>query len=130
MTPEQLKKKPFKPIIKVNTNEKLDTEEGESNTDEEKSTTSRDMSEQDFASDTTTDDSEGSEPTVTHQVHNVLNDTTHDQDDSSEDENVIEIEPHSVNGEKNNQKRTNSLQPTLKLKLETEKLETENLKGS
>ena len=117
MTPEQLKKKPFKPIIKVNTNEKLDTEEGESNTDEEKSTTSRDMSEQDFASDTITDDSEGSEPTETHQVHNVLNETTHDQDDSSEDENMIEIEPHSVNGEKNNQKENKLLTTNFEVKV-------------
>ena len=40
MTPEQMKMKPIKPIIKVNTNEELDTEEGESNTDEQKSTIS------------------------------------------------------------------------------------------
>ena len=31
---------PTKPIIKVKTNEKLDTEEGESNTDEQESTIS------------------------------------------------------------------------------------------
>ena len=35
MTPEQMKMNPIKPIIKVKTNEKLDTEEGESNTDEQ-----------------------------------------------------------------------------------------------
>ena len=40
MTPEQMKMKPIKPIIKVNTNEELDTEEGESNTDEQESTIS------------------------------------------------------------------------------------------
>ena len=39
MTPEQLKQKPFEEIIK-NGHEKLDTEKGESNTDEEESTTS------------------------------------------------------------------------------------------
>ena len=38
MTPEQMKMKPINPIIKVKTNEELDTEEGESNTDEQKST--------------------------------------------------------------------------------------------
>ena len=40
MTPEQMKIKPIKPIIKVNTNEELDTEEGESNTHEQESTIS------------------------------------------------------------------------------------------
>ena len=33
MTPEQMKINPIKPIIKVKTNEEIDTEEGESNTD-------------------------------------------------------------------------------------------------
>ena len=40
VTPEQMKMKPIKPIIKVKTNEELDTEEGESNTDEQESTIS------------------------------------------------------------------------------------------
>ena len=40
MTPEQMKMNPIKPIIKVKTNEELDTEEGESNTDEQESTIS------------------------------------------------------------------------------------------
>ena len=40
MTPEQIKKNPIKQIIKVKTNEELDTEEGESNTDEQESTIS------------------------------------------------------------------------------------------
>ena len=35
MTPEQMKMNPIKPIIKVKTNEELDTEEGESNKDEQ-----------------------------------------------------------------------------------------------
>ena len=48
MTPEQLKQKPFKPIIKVSINEELDTEEGESNTDEEESTTSTQISKSKF----------------------------------------------------------------------------------
>ena len=37
MTAEQLKRKPFKEIIKIG-HEQLDTEEGEPNTDEEHST--------------------------------------------------------------------------------------------
>ena len=66
MTPEQLKMNPVKPIIKVKTNEKLDTEEGESNTDEQESTISNkeeeeystfsDMSKQDSESDINVDD--------------------------------------------------------------------------
>ena len=38
MTPEQMKMNPIKPIIKVKANEELDTEEGESHTDEQEST--------------------------------------------------------------------------------------------
>ena len=45
MTPEQLKNKPFKPIIKIKQYEKLDTEEGESIKYEEESTTSTQISE-------------------------------------------------------------------------------------
>ena len=37
MTPEQMKMNPIKPIIKVKTNEKLDTQKEESNEEEEKS---------------------------------------------------------------------------------------------
>ena len=40
MTREQMKMDPIKPIIKVKTNEELDTEEGESNTNEQGSTKS------------------------------------------------------------------------------------------
>ena len=40
MTPEQMKMNPIKPMIKVKTNEELDTEEGESNTDEQETTIS------------------------------------------------------------------------------------------
>ena len=46
MTPEQLKQKLFEEILK-NQHEKLDTEIGESNGEEDKSTTSSDKSEQD-----------------------------------------------------------------------------------
>ena len=40
MTPELMKMNPIKPIIKVKTNEELDTEKGVSNTDEQESTIS------------------------------------------------------------------------------------------
>ena len=79
MTPEQLKQKLFKEIFK-NQHEKVDTEVGESNGEEEKSTTSSEMSEQDSKSDTTTEDEEEPNTTETHQVYNVLNETTHDEE--------------------------------------------------
>ena len=86
MTPEQLKMNPFKPLIKVNTNQELETNEGESNKDEEKSTTASEMSEPDSESDTAADDTEESKPTETLQIHNVCNTTMHDEDDLIHDE--------------------------------------------
>ena len=50
MTPEQLKKKYFKEVIKIKQHEELDTEEGQSNKDEEESTTFSEISEQDSTS--------------------------------------------------------------------------------
>ena len=46
LTPEQLKQKPFEEIIKIQ-HENIDTEEWESNEEEEETTISSDMSEQD-----------------------------------------------------------------------------------
>ena len=104
MTPEQLKQKPFKEISK-NQHEKVDTDEGESIEEEEKSTTSSDKSEQDSESDTTTEDEEEPNTTETHQAHNILNETIHDEensseaeDDTSEDENVTEMQTYGNNG--------------------------------
>ena len=114
MTPEQMKMNSIKPIIKVKTNEKLDTEEGESNTDEQESTISNkeeeqhstfsDMSKQDSKSDTNVDDTQdeqNSQTPETLQIHHTYNTTMHDKDDlihdeydTSEDENTIEIEPY------------------------------------
>ena len=98
-----------------------------SNKEEEEFTTSSEMSEQDSESDTTVDDTEESETTETLQVHNVLNNTIHDEDDSIHDEDespdeehATEIETYEDNGEQSKEK--NSLLPTLKLKLKTEKL--------
>ena len=107
MTPEQLKQKPFEEIFK-NQHEKVDTDEGESNEEEQKSTTSSDKSEQHSESDITTDDEEETNTTETHQGHNVLNKTTHDEENSSEtedetteEENVIEMQTYENNGEQN-----------------------------
>ena len=113
MTPEQLKQKPFEEIFK-NQHEKVDTDEGESIEEEEKSTTSSDKLEQDSESDITTEDEEETNTTETHQVHNVLNETIHDEENSSEtkdnsihdeydtsgNENTIEIETFEQYGEK------------------------------
>ena len=119
MTPEQMKMNPIKPIIKVKTNEELDTEEGESNTNEQESTISikeeekystfSDMSKQDSESDINVDETQHQENSYTHelQIHNIYNTTMHDKDsliheeyDTSEDENIIEIETYEHYGEK------------------------------
>ena len=108
MTPEQLKQKPFKEIIKIG-HEKLDTEEGESNEEEEEFTTLSEMSEQDSEPDTTADNTEASQPTQMFQTHNVLDnimddedDSIHDEHESSEEEHVTEIETHEDNRKQNN----------------------------
>ena len=107
MTPEQLKQKPFEKSFK-NQHEKVDTEEGESIEEEETSTTSSEKSEQDSEFGTTTEDEEEPNTTETHQVHNVLNETTHDEEnvsesenDTSQEENVIEMQSYENNGEQN-----------------------------
>ena len=119
MTPEQMKMKPIKPIIKVNTNEKLDTEEGESAKVQEEFTTFEelteeystfsDMSKLDSESEINIDDTQdeqNSQTPETLQIHNTYNTTMHDKDDliheydTSEDENIIEIETFEHYGEK------------------------------
>ena len=116
MTPEQMKMKPIKPIIKVKTNEELDKEEGESNTDEQESTISikeedeystfSDMSKQDSESDINVDETQHQENSYTPETLQ-NNTTTHDNDDfihdennTSENENIIEIETYEHYGEK------------------------------
>ena len=119
MTPEQLKQKPFEEIFN-NQHEELDTEEGESNTDEQESTISMkeedenstfsDMSKQDSESDINIDDNQDEQNTHTPetlQIHNTYNTKMHDKDDllydkndTSEDENTIEIETFEHYGEK------------------------------
>ena len=111
MTPEQLKQKPFEEIFK-NQHEKVDTEEGESIKEEEEFTTSEeltedeystfsDMSKQDSESDINVDETQHQEISYTHelQIHNTYNTTIHDNDDlihdeydTSEEKNIIEIE--------------------------------------
>ena len=130
MTPEQMKMKPIKPIIKVKTNEKLDREEGESITNEQESTMSieeeeefttseeltedeystfSDMSKQDSESDINVDETQHQENSYTHElkIHNTYNTTIHDNDDlihdennTSENEYIFEIETYEHYGEK------------------------------
>ena len=50
MTPEQLKMNPIRPIIKVNPNQEIDKDYGESNKDEEESATSTELSEENSTS--------------------------------------------------------------------------------
>ena len=116
MTPEQMKINPIKPIIKVKTNEELDTEEGESNTDEQESTilikeedeysTFSDMSKQDFESDINVDETQHQENSYTPEtlqnnttIHD-NNDLIHDENNTPENENIIEIETYEHYGDK------------------------------
>ena len=119
MTPEQMKMNPIKQIIKVNTNEELDTEERESTKVQEEFTTSEElteeyssfsvMSKQDSESDINVDDTQHPEnphTPETLQIHHTYNTTMHDEDDvihdeydTSEDENITEIETFEHYGE-------------------------------
>ena len=116
MTPEQLKQKPFEEIFK-NQHEKVDTEEGESNEEEEEFTTSEEMTEdeystfshmskQDSESDINVDDTQHQENSYTpetlqnnttiHDKHNLI----YDEYDTSENEHILEIETIEHYGEK------------------------------
>ena len=114
MTPKQMKKNPIKPIIKVKTNEELDTEEVESNTneqeftisnkEEEKYSTFSDMSKLDSESDIhvhDTQDEQISHTPETLQIHNTYNTTIHDKHNliHEEYENIIELETYEHYGE-------------------------------
>ena len=77
MTPEQMKMNPMKPIIKVKTNEELDTEKGESTkvqdeftTSEEECSTFSDMSKQDSEFDINVDDTQDEQNTHTPETLN------------------------------------------------------------
>ena len=118
MTAEQMMMNPIKPIIKVKTNEELDTEEGESGTDEQESTISNKeeeeysvfsvMSKQDSESDINIDDTQDEQNP--HTPETLQNDTTindkddliHDEYDTSEHQNITEIETFEHYAEKIN----------------------------
>ena len=128
MTPEQLKQKPFEASFKYQ-HGKVDTDEGESIEDEEKSTTSSDKSEQNSDSDITTEDEDETNTTETHQVHNVLNETIHHEeyssefeDDTPEDENVTEMQTYENNGEQNKQEEK-LLTTNFEVKVKNRKVE-------
>ena len=133
MTPEQLKQNP----ITVHPNQKLDTDEGDSNIDEQESTISNkeedkystfsDMSKQDSESDINiedTQDEQNSQTPETLQIHNTYNTTMHDKDDlvqdecdTSENENITEIETLDTMGRKFMKQKSQSLQKHLKFLL-------------
>ena len=101
-----------------------------SNEEEEKSTTSSEKSEQDSESDTSTEDEEESNTTQTHQIHNVLNNIMHDEDnaseaedDTSEDENVAEMQTDENNGEQNDEQEDKHLTTNFEVKVENQKAE-------
>ena len=120
MTPVQMKMNPIKPIIKVKTNEEVDTEEGDPNTneqepmisnkEEEEYSTFSDISKQNSESDINigdTQDEQNPQTPETLQIHYKYNTTMHDKDDlvhdeydTSEDENKTEIDINEHYGEK------------------------------
>ena len=129
MTPEQLKQNLLKEIIKIQ-HEPLDTEEGESNEEEKKSITSSQKSEQDSETDTSTENEEESNTTQTLKVHHVLNNSIHDLENSSEDENdtsdensVIGIETPINHGDQNNIHENKLLTTNFEVKVENQKVE-------
>ena len=123
MTHEQLKQNPIKPIIKIHPkHEKLDTDEGESNKDDEESTTSTELPEENSASDIHTEATEESKPSEIPQVTNVLNKSNHDKPDSPED-NVTEFEIPKENGEQNIGKENKLLSTNFQVKIENRKFE-------
>ena len=119
MTPEQLKQKPFEEIFK-NQHEKVDTNKGESTKVQEEFTTSEeltqdeystfsDMSKQDSESNINVYDTQHQENSYTPglQIHYTYNTTMHDKHnliheeyDTSENKNIIEIETYEHYGEK------------------------------
>ena len=116
MTPEQHKQKPFEEIFKIQ-HEKVDTEEGESNEEEEEVTTSEEMTEDEYStfsdmskqyseSDINVDETQHQENSYTPEtlqnnttMHDI-DDLIHDENNTSEDENIIEIETIEQYGEK------------------------------
>ena len=119
----------MKKIFKIQ-HEKLDTEEGESNKEEKKSTTFSENSEQDSESDTSTEDEQETNMTETLQVHHGKNETTHDEenpsdpeDDTSEENSVYEIESHLVNAEQNDAQEDKLLTTNFEVKVENRKVE-------
>ena len=116
MTPEQLKQNP----VTVHPNQKFDTEEGETNTNEQESTISnreeeeystfsymsKQDSESDISIDYTQDEQNPHTPEIL-QIHNIYNTAMLDEDDlipdeydTSEYENITEIDIHEDYGEK------------------------------
>ena len=125
MTPEQMKMDPIKPIIKVKTNEELETEKGEStkvqdefttSEEEEEYSTSSDISKQDSEFDINVDDNQDEQNTQTPETlqNNITmhdkDDVIYDEYDTSEDENKTEIETFEHYGE--NIHQTEELKPT------------------
>ena len=122
MTPEQLKQKPFEEIFK-NQHEKVDTDEGESIEEEEKSTTSSEKSKQDSEPDINVDDNQDEQNSHTPEtlqnnikLHDKDN-SIHDEYDTSEDENTIELKHSKTMGRKFMKQKSQYLWKNLKFLL-------------
>ena len=117
MTPKQLKKTPIEPIIKIKPHQPLGIDEGESTKDEEESTTSAQLSEY-STSGTPTEATDESKPIEIPQVHTVINKSTHDEEDSSEDKSVTEFKPAKESRVQNIVKENKLLSTNFAVKIE------------
>ena len=94
----------------------------------QESTTSSENSKQDSDSDTSTEDEEQSNTIETAQIHHVMHETPHDEekpseaeDDTSQDENVAEMQTYENNGEENVQE-DKLLSTNFEVEVETRKV--------
>ena len=90
--------------------------------DEEELTTSQELSEENFAYDIPTEDTQDSKPIVISQVHNVLNKITQDLPDSLTGKHVTEVELPKENGEQNNIHKNILLSTNFEVKVGNQKL--------
>ena len=129
MTPEQLKQNHSKKFSRINMKKLIQRKGSQMKRKRNPLQTSSDKTEQNSESDIAYEDEEETNTTETHQVHNVLNETIHEEenpseaeDDTSEDENVTEMQTYGNNGKQNKQEN-NLLTTNFEVKVENRKVE-------
>ena len=110
-------------LSRLNLIKKLDTDEGESAKDEEESTSSTELSEENSTSYTPTEVTEESKSIEVSQVNNVFIKSTQDEASSFEDKPMTEFELPMENGEQNIVKENKVLSTNLPIEIENRKVE-------